>query len=331
MAAGILPLAGAGTVIPFEHQLVLYAASATESFTGGLGTAAFLAFLMAIVRKDRAATEYALLSSVFALSRSVAGWVGGLGAQSMGYGNWFLLTFFLALPGLPAVALGQARCSIAAPRTRRPPRLAVARPDVRRYASGPVPLPIVTTRMNHHKYVAIAHRDHDYCNPLSSAKFERLLDLLPLDAGLARARPRVRARRARAAHHRALRLDRDRDRPLVVHARCRARARRMDRRARPAAPRRHRHPRLPRRSGDVPSRGDARRGRHRRAAWRASARSCAAGRAAGGYVLVGVALLEAQAAGRARQPARRARARRPRPPRQRAGRASTPDSCPCTR
>jgi MFS transporter, PAT family, beta-lactamase induction signal transducer AmpG len=98
IAAGILPLAGAGATIPFEHQLVLYAASATESFTGGLGTAAFLAFLMAIVRKDHAATEYALLSSVFALSRSVAGWVGGLGAQSMGYGNWFLLTFFLAIP-----------------------------------------------------------------------------------------------------------------------------------------------------------------------------------------------------------------------------------------
>ena len=98
IAAGMLPLAGAGAVIPVEHQLVLYAASATESFTGGLGTAAFLAFLMAIVRKDHAATEYALLSSVFALSRSVAGWVGGLGAQSMGYGNWFLLTFFLAFP-----------------------------------------------------------------------------------------------------------------------------------------------------------------------------------------------------------------------------------------
>lgn len=97
-AAGILPLSGPGAVIPLQHQLVLYAASATESFTGGLGTAAFLAFLMAIVRKDHAATEYALLSSVFALSRSVAGWVGGLGAQSMGYGNWFLLTFFLAFP-----------------------------------------------------------------------------------------------------------------------------------------------------------------------------------------------------------------------------------------
>jgi len=98
IAAGIIPLSGPGVAIPVEHMIVLYAASATESFTGGLGTAAFLAFLMAIVEKERAATEYALLSSVFALSRSVAGWIGGLGAQSMGYGNWFLLTFFLAAP-----------------------------------------------------------------------------------------------------------------------------------------------------------------------------------------------------------------------------------------
>jgi PAT family beta-lactamase induction signal transducer AmpG len=98
IAASIIPLSGPGSTVPVEHMGILYAASATESFTGGLGTAAFLAFLMAIVEKERAATEYALLSSVFALSRSVAGWVGGLGAQSMGYGNWFLLTFFLALP-----------------------------------------------------------------------------------------------------------------------------------------------------------------------------------------------------------------------------------------
>ena len=98
IAANVVPLAAPGTVVPFEHKAILYAASATESFTGGLGTAAFLAFLMAIVQKERAATEYALLSSVFALSRSLAGWVGGLGAQSMGYANWFLLTFILAAP-----------------------------------------------------------------------------------------------------------------------------------------------------------------------------------------------------------------------------------------
>jgi SAM-dependent methyltransferase len=35
--------------------------------------------------------------------------------------------------------------------------------------------------MNLQKFSAIAHRDHDHCNPVSSAKIERLLDLLPLE------------------------------------------------------------------------------------------------------------------------------------------------------
>lgn len=35
--------------------------------------------------------------------------------------------------------------------------------------------------MNPYKFSAIAHRDHDYCNPISAAKIERLLDLMPLD------------------------------------------------------------------------------------------------------------------------------------------------------
>ncbi len=35
--------------------------------------------------------------------------------------------------------------------------------------------------MNHQKFSAIAHRDHDYCNPISASKIERVLDLLPLD------------------------------------------------------------------------------------------------------------------------------------------------------
>src|SRR5205814_2196515 len=36
--------------------------------------------------------------------------------------------------------------------------------------------------LNRHKFSAIAHRDHDYCNPISAAKVERFLDLLPLEA-----------------------------------------------------------------------------------------------------------------------------------------------------
>jgi PAT family beta-lactamase induction signal transducer AmpG len=35
---------------------------------------------------------------VFALSRSVSGWAGGYGAETMGYADYFLLTFFLAFP-----------------------------------------------------------------------------------------------------------------------------------------------------------------------------------------------------------------------------------------
>src|SRR5437870_13741607 len=36
--------------------------------------------------------------------------------------------------------------------------------------------------MNPHKFSAIAHRDHDYCNPIATAKMERIFDLLPLKA-----------------------------------------------------------------------------------------------------------------------------------------------------
>ncbi|RJG04835.1 MFS transporter [Noviherbaspirillum cavernae] len=98
VAAFIVPHAAQGTDIALAHQALMYSASAIESFTGGLGTAAFLAFLMAIVDKSRATTEYAILSSIFAFSRSIAGWAGGIGAQELGYAYYFLLTFVLAFP-----------------------------------------------------------------------------------------------------------------------------------------------------------------------------------------------------------------------------------------
>ena len=99
LAASVIPYgASAATAIEPWHRAVMYSASAAESFTGGLGTAAFLAFLMAIVDKRRSAAEYALLSSVFALSRSVAGWAGGFGATALGYAPYFLVTFFLSFP-----------------------------------------------------------------------------------------------------------------------------------------------------------------------------------------------------------------------------------------
>jgi MFS transporter, PAT family, beta-lactamase induction signal transducer AmpG len=76
----------------------IYAASLGESFGAGLGTAAFLAFLMNVCEKQQAATQYALLSALFNLSGSLAGAVSGRGVEWLGYGTYFALTFTLALP-----------------------------------------------------------------------------------------------------------------------------------------------------------------------------------------------------------------------------------------
>lgn len=78
----------------------IYAASLTESFTGGLGSAAFLAFLMHVCERERAATEYALLSALFAVPRQVVGAASGWLAEVLGYAGYFALTFVFALPAL---------------------------------------------------------------------------------------------------------------------------------------------------------------------------------------------------------------------------------------
>jgi PAT family beta-lactamase induction signal transducer AmpG len=80
----------------------IYAASMLESFGQGMGTAAFLALLMRLCDREHAATEYAVLSALFALSRDVFASTGGRLVEWLGYPAFFTLTFFL---GLPALAL----------------------------------------------------------------------------------------------------------------------------------------------------------------------------------------------------------------------------------
>ena len=81
-----------------RSDLLMYGASIVESFCGGLGTAPFLAFLMSICDKRQAATQYALLSALFGLGRSLSGAFSGVLTQSVGYAAYFTLTFFLAWP-----------------------------------------------------------------------------------------------------------------------------------------------------------------------------------------------------------------------------------------
>jgi MFS transporter, PAT family, beta-lactamase induction signal transducer AmpG len=76
----------------------VYAASITESFCAGLGTAAFLAFLMSVCKKEYSATQYALLSALFRVPGIVFGALSGWAATYIGYAQYFYLTFFLCLP-----------------------------------------------------------------------------------------------------------------------------------------------------------------------------------------------------------------------------------------
>jgi PAT family beta-lactamase induction signal transducer AmpG len=73
-----------------------------EYFAAGLGTAAFVAFLMSVCERRYAATQFALLSATYALSRWAIGLVSGVLADRLGFTHYFLLTFAL---GLPAYAL----------------------------------------------------------------------------------------------------------------------------------------------------------------------------------------------------------------------------------
>jgi PAT family beta-lactamase induction signal transducer AmpG len=106
VAQALSNLGYAGAAALDAGRAGIYAASMLESFTGGLGTAAFLSFLMNVCDKENAAVQYAFLSALFGLTRSLAGAVSGWATTELGYAAYFALTFALALPAfalLPAL------------------------------------------------------------------------------------------------------------------------------------------------------------------------------------------------------------------------------------
>jgi len=82
-----------------EPSLIVgYGAVIVEQFTAGLGTAAFLTFMMSICDRRYAAMQYALLSAAYGLGRTLVGYFSGDLAQNLGYSSYFLVTFALAFP-----------------------------------------------------------------------------------------------------------------------------------------------------------------------------------------------------------------------------------------
>jgi MFS transporter, PAT family, beta-lactamase induction signal transducer AmpG len=112
--AQVLPNLGyAACAALHAGHVAIYLASVAESFGQGLGTAAFLTLLMRLCDKEHAATQYALLSALFSLTRHLSGAASGFAAHQLGYAEFFTYTFFLAIPGLALVPFLRRRLEAA--------------------------------------------------------------------------------------------------------------------------------------------------------------------------------------------------------------------------
>ncbi len=80
------------------HFLTLSIAS--ENFTGGMSSAAFIAYLSALCRVNYTATQYALLSSLAAFGRTWLSTPSGALAEKVGWEWFFAIASLMAVPSL---------------------------------------------------------------------------------------------------------------------------------------------------------------------------------------------------------------------------------------
>jgi len=105
---GVIP----GTTLPaFDWGFVALAAPtpvdggllmvvAFENLSGGMGTAAFVAFLMSLCNQRFTATQFALLSAFASVGRVWVGPLAGVLAESIGWPSFFIVSTVLAAPAL---------------------------------------------------------------------------------------------------------------------------------------------------------------------------------------------------------------------------------------
>lgn len=71
-----------------------------EDFSGGMGTAAFIAFMASISAGKYTATQFALLSSLMALGRTLFSGYSGYLQEFLGWAGFFYAGMLIAIPGL---------------------------------------------------------------------------------------------------------------------------------------------------------------------------------------------------------------------------------------
>jgi len=93
--AGFAVLARVGHSLPALSIVIAF-----ENLSSGMGTAAYMAFMASITNKKFTATQYALLSSLMAVPRTVLSAPTGYLAKHIGWSSFFIICTLIAIPGM---------------------------------------------------------------------------------------------------------------------------------------------------------------------------------------------------------------------------------------
>ena len=93
--AGFAFLARVGHSLPLLSGVIAF-----ENLSGGMGTAAYVAFMASITNKRFTATQYALLSSLMGVPRVLASAPTGFLAKQFGWEGFFIVCTLIAAPGM---------------------------------------------------------------------------------------------------------------------------------------------------------------------------------------------------------------------------------------
>lgn len=81
----------------------VYVVNSIEQFAYGLGCAAYTVFMLGTVKQEFKAAHYAVATGMMAMGVMLPGIASGYVLESLGYANFFLLSFFAAIPGIIAI------------------------------------------------------------------------------------------------------------------------------------------------------------------------------------------------------------------------------------
>jgi len=98
--SGFVLLANVGASLPLLAGVIAF-----ENLSGGMGTAAYVAYMASLTNKKFTATQYALLSSLMGIPRVLASAPTGFAVAALGWSSFFIFCTLAALPGLLLLVL----------------------------------------------------------------------------------------------------------------------------------------------------------------------------------------------------------------------------------